>query len=94
MPFLYTIYDFALCTAYMSFNAFISGPPAGGPMRSSSFSHKLAVGADFYTPVCPPSRRHVVSAADAPYSADGETYIQWWVVIGAGPLCSTIDAMG
>ncbi|KAF8727155.1 hypothetical protein AX14_007554 [Amanita brunnescens Koide BX004] len=48
-------------------------------MPSSSSSHKLTVGADFFTSVCPPSQRHVVSAADAPYSADGETYIQWWV---------------
>lgn len=78
-PFPYTIYDFALRPARMPFNAFISGPTAGGPMPSAPSSHKLAVGADFYTSVCPPAQRHVVSAADAPYSADGETYIQWWV---------------
>ena len=78
-PFPYTIYDFALRPARMPFNAFISGPTAGGPMPSAPSSHRLAVGAEFYTSVCPPAQRHVVSAADAPYSADGESYIQWWV---------------
>ncbi|KAF8330241.1 hypothetical protein F5887DRAFT_895963 [Amanita rubescens] len=78
-PFPYTIYDFALRPARMPFNAFISGPTAGGPMPSAPFSHRLAVAAEFYTSACPPSQRHVVSAADAPFSADGESYIQWWV---------------
>lgn len=48
-------------------------------MLSAPFSHRLAVAAEFYTSACPPSERHVVSAADAPFSADGESYIQWWI---------------
>ncbi|KAF8626972.1 hypothetical protein AX15_004612 [Amanita polypyramis BW_CC] len=87
-PFPYTIYDFALRPARMPFNAFISGPTAGGPMspppssphsKSDLGTHRLAVSAEFYTSICPPSQRHVVPVDGAPLYADGAAYIQWWV---------------
>ncbi|KAK2463908.1 hypothetical protein APHAL10511_004080 [Amanita phalloides] len=86
-PFPYTIYDFALRPARMPFNAFISGPTAGGPMSPSSLNspspgakpHRLAVSAEFYASICPPEQRYTVSTHDAPHDADGAAYIQWWV---------------
>ena len=80
-PFPYTVYDFALRPSRTPFNAFISGPTAGGPI-SSDFDTRprpLAVNAEFYSSICPPSNVYLLPSNGAPHDTDGASFIRWWV---------------
>lgn len=80
LPFPYTVYDFALRPSRIPFNAFISGPTAGGPISFSDPDvHRIAVSDEFYNVVCPPSQVHLLPSRGAPHDTDGASYIQWWV---------------
>ncbi|PFH45717.1 hypothetical protein AMATHDRAFT_77948 [Amanita thiersii Skay4041] len=81
-PFPYTIYDFALRPARMPFNAFISGPTAGGTTTAGGQhdpSTRLAITAEFWESTCPPHRRHTLSSKHAPKRAEGDVLINWWL---------------
>ncbi|KAJ6606973.1 hypothetical protein B0H10DRAFT_2228380 [Mycena sp. CBHHK59/15] len=82
-PLPYTLYDFALCPAYIPLNSFVVGPLAGAPFpqydsttlaersghdRTAPPHARRAVSTAFYSAVCLPATVHTISSADAPRS--------------------------
>jgi hypothetical protein len=78
-PFPYTVYDFALRPSRTPFNAFISGPTAGGPISSDFHTHLRDVNAEFYSSICPPFKVYLLPSNNAPHDTDGASFVRWWV---------------
>ncbi|EGO04120.1 hypothetical protein SERLA73DRAFT_175890 [Serpula lacrymans var. lacrymans S7.3] len=89
-PFPYTIYDFALRPTHVPINAFISGPPAGGPTLGPR-----AISAEFWEKVCPnKEKKRVISSEYAPNDADGIVMIDWWhkELVATNDTCVEVDS--
>ncbi|KAG6917483.1 hypothetical protein DXG01_002346 [Tephrocybe rancida] len=88
-PLPYTLYDTSLRPSRIPFNAFISGPTAGGEM-----SFPRAVNVDFWNKICPPSKRKVISSIKQPANVDGKTLLEWWTekLQGLDDRCVEIDS--
>lgn len=78
-PFPYTIYDFALRPKRIPFNAFVSGPTAGGAMPPSSHPAPQAISAEWWKTVCPKHKRRIINSRDAPNDLEGNVLIEWWI---------------
>ncbi|KAG6853547.1 hypothetical protein C0991_003338 [Blastosporella zonata] len=64
----------ALRPSRTPFNAFISGPTAGGET-----SYPRAISVDFWNTICPPSKRKVITSIDQPDNVEGSVLLDWWM---------------
>ncbi|KAL0066393.1 hypothetical protein AAF712_006652 [Marasmius tenuissimus] len=63
-------------------NTIVSGASSGGVLSASGLNSQRSVSLEFFDAVCPPEKRVVLSATDAPSeaaTASGVEIIDWWL---------------